>query len=377
MIDFKEIMVANGLAVLMMWFLLACRHNNRETIHAEDKIFDIMVLINLFGALVETVSFLIDGSDIPGGRVTNYLSNSLCFIGTVSIGFLWCLYVDIRIYRNYQRTIRKIRIVMLPWLIEIIAVICNLFSDGLVFSISDSNVYQRSFGAIIGYISLMLYFAYSIYLVEDSRRRGINLSFFPVMYFIVPCAAGVVIQLLCYGITTSWVVVAVTLIFVQMQAYAENLYTDELTGLYNRRYLNGTLARRDNNDKALYGIMMDLNDFKHVNDTFGHNVGDRAICTMGDILFKSIPDNGIAIRYAGDEFIILLTDVPEEYVSITMDDIRAKLDKFNASGTEPYTLNAAMGYARFEAGDDVGSFLSHMDAKMYEDKRKYHAAKER
>ncbi len=376
MIDLKEIMVANGLAVLMMWFLLACRHKNRENIHTEDRIFDTMVFINLFGALLETVSFLVDGNIIPCGIAINYLSNSLCFIGTVSIGFLWCLYVDIRIYRNYKRTMHKAKIIMLPWLIEIAAIVCNLFVEGLMFSISDSNVYQRGYGSIIGYVSLMVYFAYSMYLVDSSKRKGINLSFFPVMYFIVPCAMGVVIQLLCYGISTSWVIVSVTMLFVQMQAYAENLYTDELTGLYNRRYLNGTLAKRGNSSKALYGIMIDLNNFKQVNDTFGHSVGDRAICTMGDILFKSMPDEGTAIRYAGDEFIVLLTDVPEEYVSVTIDDIKNELKKFNALGVEPYTLSAAMGYAKFEAGDDAGAFLTHMDSKMYEDKRKYHSRKE-
>ena len=65
-----------------------------------------------------------------------------------------------------------------------------------------------------------------------------------MIYFVGPCFAGVVIQFLFYGITSSWVLVAVALIFVQMQSYAESLYMDELSGLYNRRYFNAVLAEK-------------------------------------------------------------------------------------------------------------------------------------
>lgn len=372
MIDLKEVLVANGTTMLMMWFLLVSRRKNRENIHTEDKIFDGMLFANLLGALLETLGFLVDGRIFPGCRVLNHLINSLCFLGTVSIGFQWCVYVDLHIYRNYQRTRRKMKLVMLPWLLEVLVIIGNLFFTGLLFRISGDNVYQRSAGAVLGFLTLGIYFIYSIYLVYHSKRQGINLSFFPVLYFVVPCAAGVVIQLLCYGITTSWIMVAVALMFVQMQSYAENLYMDALSGLYNRRYFNSRLrAQRKPEKSALYGIMMDINDFKEINDALGHSVGDRAICAMGDILMRSIPDDGIAIRYAGDEFVVLLPTSSAAGILETMQAIRKNLAKFNA-GSMPFRLSVAMGYARFEADDTPESFLNRMDRRMYEEKREYH-----
>lgn len=56
----------------------------------------------------------------------------------------------------------------------------------------------------------------------------------------------------------------------------------------------------------------------------------------------------------------------------TLDEINNNLDVFNASGAEVFKLSASMGYARFNAGEDAGAFLMHMDEKMYEEKRKYH-----
>ena len=369
--------MANGLTVLMMWFLLLCRRKNRESLHVGDKIYDGMAIVNLLGALSETIAFLVDGKQFIGSRQINYISNSICFIGTVSIGLLWCLYVELYIYRNYKRIFKKVRLVMLPWAVEVIMVLCNLPGTGIMFKISEENIYQRATGALVGYISLIIYFAYSIYLVQQSRRQGINLNFFPVLYFIGPCFAGVLIQFLFYGITSSWVLVAVALLFVQMQSYAESLYMDELSGLYNRRYLNAILTEKKIiSGKALHGIMMDVNDFKYINDNFGHSMGDKAICTLGNILSRSIPDGGMAIRYAGDEFIVLLSGVDTESVLVTMDEINHNLSLFNESRTEPFNLSVSMGYAEFGAGDDTEAFLMHMDEKMYEEKRKYRLSKQ-
>ena len=368
--------MANGLTVLMMWFLLLCRRKNRESLHVGDKIYDGMAIVNLLGALSETIAFLVDGKQFIGSRQINYVSNSICFIGTVSIGLLWCLYVELRIYRNYKRIFKKARLVMFPWVVEVIMVLYNLLGTGIMFKISEGNIYQRAAGAIVGYISLIIYFAYSIYLVHQSKKQGINLNFFPVIYFVGPCFAGVLIQFLFYGITSSWVLVAVALIFVQMQSYAENLYMDELSGLYNRRYLNAVLTERKITiGKSLHGIMMDVNDFKYINDNFGHSMGDKAICTLGNILLRSIPDGSMAIRYAGDEFIVLLSGVDTGSVLVTMDEINHNLSRFNESKIEPFTLSVSMGYAEFGAGDDTEAFLMHMDEKMYEEKRKYHLLK--
>ena len=88
MIVWEEILVANGSTVLMMCFLLICRHKNRESLHAEDRLYDAMALVNLLGASLETISFWVDGRAFPGGRAINYISNSICFFCTVSIALV-------------------------------------------------------------------------------------------------------------------------------------------------------------------------------------------------------------------------------------------------------------------------------------------------
>lgn len=369
----EEILMANGLTVLMMCYLLSCRRKNRESLHTEDKVYDGIAKVNILGAVAETISFLVDGKSFIGCRQLNYISNSLCFIGTVSMGLLWCLYVNLRIYRNFKKISEKMAVMMIPWIIEVVMVLGNLIRPGIMFKVSADNVYQRTGGALAGYITLVIYLSYSLYMVYHSRKQGVNLSYFPVFYFVCICFAGVLIQLVFYGVTSSWLLAAVTLIFIQMQSYAENIYMDELSGLYNRRYLKAVLAKRKNTDaNSLYGIMMDVNDFKHINDSFGHSMGDKAISTMGNILFKSIPDAGIAIRYAGDEFIVLLTGADKACVLATINEINKNISRFNDSKAEPFELSVSMGYAEFGKDDNTEVFLRNMDDKMYEEKRRYH-----
>ncbi len=374
LVDLKEIIAANVISLLMMSYLLVARRKHRESTRTKDRIYDGMIILTMLGATWETISFLVEGQDMPAGRLLNYLSNSISYASTVSIGLLWCLYVLLYIYKSFDKITRNIRLVIIPWAIEITALILNAFGTGLMFTVSESNVYHRENGIIIGYISLVIYIVYSIYLVYSSDTQKLRLHFFPVLYFVVPCFAGAILQLIFYGITTSFISVTIGLIFVQMQIYAENSYMDALSGLLNRRYLNGVLTKRENAYRgSLHGIMMDVNDFKKINDTYGHNAGDRAIRWMGDLLLKSMPRSGIVIRYSGDEFIMLLPDVEDRDVRAVMDEISDRLEQFNQTGAEPFALRVSMGYAKFEKEDNQETFQRKMDEAMYIEKGKYHS----
>ena len=111
--NIEEILVVNGIGVLMMLVLLRTRKENRESVFFDDRLFDGMVVLTMLGCALEALSFVIDGMEFPFARALNYLANSLCFIGTASIGYLWCVYVDLRLYRNLNRT-RRMALRMSP-----------------------------------------------------------------------------------------------------------------------------------------------------------------------------------------------------------------------------------------------------------------------
>lgn len=372
--NLPEILIVNGIGIFLMVFLRLTRIENTEKRFIGDQIFDTMIWITVFGCLAEILTFLIDGHIFYGCRVISYILNSFCFIGTCGVGFLWCLFVDFLIYNNFSRLKEKARILVIPFIVDLVLNVVNYTGCGIIFWISEDNVYERGTLVLIPYLILFLYFIYSIFLVDRSKKIGLHIRFFPVYYFVIPCIIGTVIQGMAYGITIGWTSVAIAFIFVYIQTQSLNALVDPLSGLYNRRYMDCILSQfKQNMKNCIYGIMIDVNDFKKINDQCGHSQGDDAIRRIGAILNDSISENGLAIRYAGDEFILFIRTDEEQDVIEIMKQVEENVKKFNQMELAPYKLSLAMGYSCYEPSTgSVEQFLASMDEKMYETKRKYY-----
>jgi diguanylate cyclase (GGDEF)-like protein/PAS domain S-box-containing protein len=157
----------------------------------------------------------------------------------------------------------------------------------------------------------------------------------------------------------------------------EQSVRDHLTGLFNRRYMEETLEREllraARKQLSLGIIMLDVDDFKHLNDTQGHAAGDAILHELGNMLLGNVRGEDIPCRYGGDEFIIVMPDA-----STKMTRERAKLIckyskqfhlQFEGQILEPATLS--LGVAAFpENGSTSAAVLRAADAALYRAKRK-------
>lgn len=291
------------------------------------------------------------------------------------VGFLWCLFVDFRVYRSIPRLKKKVRMLGVPLAVVLVLLIFNLFDTGLIFRISKQNVYTRGTLNFLLYATLLFYFCESIWQVYCSKRDGVSVVFFPVYYFVVPCILGTLLQGVFYGIAVGWLAVSVAFVFVHIQLQNFNTYSDELSGLFNRKYLNYYLEKlHKTKESGVYGIMLDVNDFKKINDSFGHLMGDRAIQEIGRILSASLTEDTVAMRMAGDEFIVILCGGTEEKLAELKRLIDANRQQFNRTTDAPFRLSFSVGTAGYHGGS-TEAFLSCLDRRMYQAKRAYHQAK--
>jgi diguanylate cyclase (GGDEF)-like protein/putative nucleotidyltransferase with HDIG domain len=163
-----------------------------------------------------------------------------------------------------------------------------------------------------------------------------------------------------------------SILFEQTQ---EDSLTDPLTGLPNTRFLvmhlARELARADRLGAELSLMVMDLDDFKEINDTFGHHVGDRALCEVARVLRGAIRPYDICVRYAGDEFIAVLSGCGAEEAEQKRVELQRGVDAvdFEPVPGKLLPLGISVGTAVFpQDGKTYEALLAAADHRMYQDK---------
>jgi diguanylate cyclase (GGDEF)-like protein/putative nucleotidyltransferase with HDIG domain len=163
-----------------------------------------------------------------------------------------------------------------------------------------------------------------------------------------------------------------SIVFEQTQ---EDSLTDALTGLPNTRFmfmhLTRELARADRLKSEVSLLVMDLDGFKDINDNHGHHVGDRALREVANVLRTAIRPYDICVRYAGDEFIVVLSGCGREEAETKRVELQQAIDRvvFEARPGKRVPLAISVGAAVFpHDGDTYESLLAQADNRMYRDK---------
>ena len=141
----------------------------------------------------------------------------------------------------------------------------------------------------------------------------------------------------------------------------EIAYKDSLTGLNNRRVLN-------NIDNYSAIVICDIDDYKRVNDLYGHIAGDTIIQVISDIIKSNIRENDCACRYGGDEFLIVFKTGSEDYVRNKIETIR-QMAESNTLLPNQYNITVSFGIA-INRGNDLEELIEQADEALYESKER-------
>lgn len=369
-----SVLTANIISILLIGTLYLANRQKAEYDRDMRLLQQMMVTIGIANISDCCVYYLAGSSNIVI-KVLVFLSGSGLFLGNVMIGYLWAKFIMVHmnipfsdIRRNIYRTIGFISIVLL---------VINIFYP-LVFSVSDGR-YQRGFAYITFLIFAAFYILDSLYLYVKRVKKNGSLKLFPVHIFLIPVILGVVIQAFFVEIAITWTSIAISVAGIMTALKNEIIFTDCLTGLYNRVYLE-FLHKRACNKKDCWvsGIMIDLNGFKQINDNYGHAEGDLALCIVADLLRKSFSEYGVVTRYAGDEFVIMLNTTDDQLIQKIIKSAKKNFVTENEKNDKPYQLSASMGYAITNLSNEtIDDFMNRIDEQMYQDKMKYYEHNDR
>jgi diguanylate cyclase len=148
---------------------------------------------------------------------------------------------------------------------------------------------------------------------------------------------------------------------------------DALTGLDNRRCLNNCIKHMliggKIKEQQFLLILIDINGFKIINDTFGHNFGDEVLITTAETIREAIRENDFAIRFGGDEFIVLMHFLESSEIEPLVKRLRDSLETVRNLPSMSLQLRVSIGTAIYpDDGDSIDKLLQVADIRMYNEK---------
>ncbi len=167
----------------------------------------------------------------------------------------------------------------------------------------------------------------------------------------------------------------ISLLLVYTNSLKIQLSRDSLTGIYNRRKLVDTLyekAGSPKKNKKLYFIFIDIDNFKMLNDKFGHDEGDVALQLVADALYDACSHrNGTCGRYGGDEFAVVQELDENESIANLCDEIKHEITELTNSEKSKFPVNVSVGYGEYlKDAQSVPALIRFADKRMYENKKR-------
>ena len=172
----------------------------------------------------------------------------------------------------------------------------------------------------------------------------------------------------------AFIIDIICLFTVETYETKNKAYTDPHTGLFNKNRWDELMNNRLPLTGNLGILMLDLNGLKYVNDTYGHEAGDRMIFNFANILRNTLPPGALICRWGGDEFTAMLMDSDPEAMERYVDQLHQAAQRYNDAGNPP-VLSFAAGWALASEfpGLRRDELLAQADKRMYQEKRRWYA----
>lgn len=331
-----------------------------------------IIFVTIFMLAVDILSRF-DGNPGTIFPMLNIAGNFLVFMFGLTLPSLWLLYAHEKIYHDAARLQRLVLPLILVNAANALILILTQF-NGWYYTIDDQNVYHR--GPLFWFpVAATIVLLVIVFVMVGLNRKAIDRKhYYPLLIFIVPPLAGILLQLLFYGTSFMLNSIVLSLLIVFLYIQNQDVYTDYLTGINNRKKLDLYMAdkiRSCSAQRTFSAILLDIDDFKNINDTFGHNTGDEALEAAAILLSTCLRANDFIARFGGDEFLIVLDISGSKHLDATIDRIRENVRQYNESCRKPYKLEFSMGYAvyDYDANMKLNEFQKLLDTLMYEAKR--------
>ena len=325
----------------------------------------VLIVVSTFGRF--------DGKGEVFYYILNYYGNFLLFLLEPCLAALWLLYAHYQVFQKEKRT-RKLYLPLAVLMgANAVLTIVSQYT-GWLYYIDPENIYHRGPYFLLPYIFIAApLLVGTLVMIVCNRERIENRYFYSLVFFSIPPAACAAAQCMVYGteLLLHGVTISLIVIFISIQNRSINI--DYLTGAFSRKQLDMYLRKKihqSSREKTFSAILIDLDNFKYINDTYGHDVGDDALETAVKIIRECVRSEDFVARFGGDEFCIVSDITDHVILKEAVNRIKGSVDNFNRHSDRPYKLGFSMGYSIYEYDSHMSAeeFKKQIDMYMYRNK---------
>lgn len=368
---YAEIIFFCIIVVVVMFLALRSSMSRLANRNILSRLFELVVLTLALNLLMRCFV----GAEFPGAALVNSLVSCGYLVSCLWVIFLSWRFVGYTMELDFWNNRRKLLLYAIPGILGSVFVIVSIWT-GWAFVIGDDNAYARGpfFAAY-----LCCCYVYLAWMCLVAGRRAFMKRFYADRLLYISLASfgafpivGILVQTLYPDIpgAASAMVISTLLAFLTTQS--RMISTDPLTKLNNRNQLNSFLdakLRQATPDKKFCFFVLDVDNFKSINDNFGHMEGDRALNLVAKILKKTCGPRGCFIsRFGGDEFNLVAMFGARDTPADIYVPIREALAL--ESQSLPYTLSVSIGYAESLGKEEMlPDLFARADEVLYAEKK--------
>ncbi|MBP3888634.1 MAG: GGDEF domain-containing protein [Cellulosilyticum sp.] len=361
----------NLICVALLGIILGHIHISRRDQERTDKVLRYIMELDLLLLVLEIIRTYISGSDVSWHKTLH--KAAMIFIFLLIPVIMMTAPAFLLAWMEKTTKIKKYLnpILYIPVVFNGILTIFTIQTQWLGY-INERNEYVRGplFGCVL--VNYLIYLIYTMgimkkygkYMLKNHRYVVYNIS-------LVMCIA-VSLQMNEQSVLTIWSTVGILCVCAYTFMIYYNWLHDPLTGVESRVGYSQYIKHIENRKSVkLTAINIDLDDFKQINDQYGHQEGDWALISFTQILRDYIQIDKKVIRIGGDEFLIFIENCNETKIIEQLERVKAAITDFNLKNHKGYELKFSYGILEYQKErENIKQFLIRLDKLMYEQKNK-------
>jgi len=372
-----SIKVIQTLDVYFFSLLILCMigiktFNNPNGKTPQSLAFKILLCLNFLIIIADCITVVFDGWSGFSIRIVLMTATVFGYSMQVLICLFWFWYARMLIFRERKLRRHATFFQCLPAMGSILVAIASCWTCWL-FRYDAENHYSRGpfFPLIIGVSFLYVVIGY--YIIIKYRRNLEKRYFNALVSFALPPALGGLVQSFVFGVSLIWSCATISLLIIYLAIQNELISLDYLTGINNRMSFDLMLRRKilnAKNSSPFVLMLLDIDNFRSINDRYGHSECDLALISFARILNDCFRREGFVARYGGDEFAVILDAQFNRDLDESMKALQERIDSWNASSGKPWVISYSVGYAPYLAIERLSAdaFIMKVDKLLILDK---------